>query len=67
MGCLLSDSLPKAEQHNKSRHQREEGQRVARRVQHPEAHHQLFHPQLGRQIPSRHFWEVGPHTVTSFY
>lgn len=42
----LYDSLPKAQKNDESRNEREEGQGIADSVQHPEAHHQLFEPQL---------------------
>lgn len=45
----LLGGLPEAQQNDKSRDEGEEGQGMAHGVQHPEAHHQLFEPQLGRQ------------------
>lgn len=42
----LLDSLPKAQENDKSCYERQEGHGIANSVQHPEAHHQLFEPQL---------------------
>lgn len=42
--------LPKAQKNDKSYDERQEGQGIANSVQHPEAHHQLFEPQLKRKI-----------------
>lgn len=49
----LLDRLPKAQKNDQSRYEREEGQGIAHSVQHPEAHHQMFEPQLERMIKTK--------------
>lgn len=48
--CCLLDDLPKAQKDDESCYKCEEGQGIAHSVQHSEAHHHLFEPQLQRQM-----------------
>ena len=56
-----SDSLPKAQKNDESHCECGQGQGIANSVQHPEAQHQLFVPQLQRQ--SHTFWESALHNL----